>query len=131
MIFWGDRSSSGRRLPMKVVEATTMTNYTEKLTHDVLAACGMISERAAEPLPLPHEERMRLFTNEVREAAEIAEEHHDRVVAGTLYAFLGHMLQVNAGQVYGGLAARAAFGYRHRLLEAEQRRYKAAEPLVG
>ena len=95
----------------------TITN-TEKLTHDVLAVCGMISEDAAREWDSfteskEHDERMQEFTRVLHKAAGIAR-LCDEEVAFTLYSWLSYHMAVGAGGIYGRLAARAAFGYTHR-----------------
>jgi len=110
-----------------------MTN-TENMTHDVLAACGIISPEAAaswaaDPMPGDSREHAELCMAEVRETADLAVAAGDRAVAGYLYSWVGYHMTTHPGRVFEAMAARAAFGYRHRLLHAEQNAHRRADML--
>lgn len=94
---------------------------TERLTHDAIAACGRITLHGsdvweADDLPDSHAARMELFLREIREAAGLATMKRDDDVAAALFSWLAYHRDVGPGGLFAGLAARAAFGYRHRNL---------------
>ena len=97
------------------------TSETERLTLDLIAVCGVVSDAAhkswnSDPLPNEHSDMMELFFREVREAADCAAERGCTEIAATLFAWLALCYKISPGSILGGMAARAAFGFRHRFV---------------